>query len=220
MDTWGGKIVENCVAEGTLILTDRGRVPIEQIRLEHRVWDGYEFVKHDGLISQGKQMTISVDGIRVTPDHKILTEKGWIKGDESGGLNWAAVPVPYRPSPTGFQVADRIIVHKAERKELVYDIRNCGPRHRFTVYDPSTGKYRIVSNCTQAVARDCLAETLIRLREIGLVAVFSVHDEIIVEVDHEEQLQDVLDIMAKPLDWAPGLPLKGDGFTGIYYRKE
>ena len=111
-------------------------------------------------------------------------------------------------------------MHKTERKELVYDIRNCGPRHRFTVYDPTTQRYRIVSNCTQAIARDCLAETLIRLREIGLTAVFHVHDEVIVEVDQDEQLQDVLEIMARPLDWAPGLPLKGAGFVCEYYQKD
>ena len=79
---------------------------------------------------------------------------------------------------------------------------------------------KICENLTQAVARDCLAETLIRLREIGLVAAFSVHDEVIVEVDKEEQLQDILDIISKPLDWAPGLPLKGAGFTCAYYQKD
>lgn len=79
---------------------------------------------------------------------------------------------------------------------------------------------KLCENLTQSVARDCLAETLIRLREIGLVAAFSVHDEVIVEVDKEEQLQDILDIMARPLDWAPGLPLKGAGFTCAYYQKD
>ena len=79
---------------------------------------------------------------------------------------------------------------------------------------------KLVENITQAVARDCLAETLIRLREIGLTAAFSVHDEVIVEVDRKEQLQDILGIMARPLDWAPGLPLKGAGFTCTYYQKD
>ena len=65
-----------------------------------------------------------------------------------------------------------------------------------------------------------LAETLIRLREIGLTAVFHVHDEVIVEVDRPEQLDDVLEIMARPLSWAPGLPLKGAGFTCEYYQKD
>lgn len=79
---------------------------------------------------------------------------------------------------------------------------------------------KLVENVTQAVARDCLAETLLRLGEIGLTAVFHVHDEVIVEIDRAEQLNDILDIMAAPLAWAPGLPLKGAGFTCEYYQKD
>lgn len=79
---------------------------------------------------------------------------------------------------------------------------------------------KLTENITQAVARDCLAETLIRLRHKGMIAVFHVHDEVIVEVDREDDLQTILDIMAQPLDWAPGLPLKGAGFTCEYYQKD
>ena len=79
---------------------------------------------------------------------------------------------------------------------------------------------KLTENLTQAIARDCLAETLIRLRDIGLTAVFHVHDEVIVEVDRPEQLDDVLEIMARPLSWAPGLPLKGAGFVCDYYQKD
>ena len=79
---------------------------------------------------------------------------------------------------------------------------------------------KLVENITQAVARDCLAETLIRLRHKGMIAVFHVHDEVIVEVDREDDLQTILDIMAQPLDWAPGLPLKGAGFCADYYQKD
>lgn len=79
---------------------------------------------------------------------------------------------------------------------------------------------KLVENITQAVARDCLAETLLRLKRKGLTAVFHVHDEVIVEVDSAGQLDDILGIMAEPLDWAPGLPLKGAGFTCEYYQKD
>ena len=79
---------------------------------------------------------------------------------------------------------------------------------------------KLVENITQAVARDCLAETLIRLRRKGMIAVFHVHDEVIVEVDREDDLQTILDVMAQPLDWAPGLPLKGAGFICDYYQKD
>lgn len=79
---------------------------------------------------------------------------------------------------------------------------------------------KLVENITQAVARDCLAETLLRLKHIGLTAVFHVHDEVIVEVDTADQLNDILGIMAEPLAWAPGLPLKGAGFCAEYYQKD
>ena len=79
---------------------------------------------------------------------------------------------------------------------------------------------KIVENITQAVARDCLAETLLKLQAHGLTAVFHVHDEVIVEVDRPEQLDMILDIMAEPLSWAPGLPLKGAGFCAEYYQKD
>ena len=40
------------------------------------------------------------------------------------------------------------------------------------------------------------------------------------EVDSEDDLQTILNIMAEPLDWAPGLPLKGAGFCAEYYQKD
>ena len=79
---------------------------------------------------------------------------------------------------------------------------------------------KLVENITQAVARDCLAETLIRLRHRQMIAVFHVHDEVIVEVDDPNDLDTILGIMAEPIDWAPGLPLKGAGFVCDYYQKD
>ena len=104
-----------------------------------------------------------------------------------------------------------------ERQSLHYYGVNQTTRKWQTV-DTWGGK--LVENITQAVARDCLAETLIRLRSKGMIAVFHVHDECIVEVDGEDGLQTILDVMAEPLDWAPGLPLKGAGFTCGYYQKD
>lgn len=46
------------------------------------------------------------------------------------------------------------------------------------------------------------------------------HDETICEVDSASELDTILDIMARPIEWAPGLPLKGAGFTCEYYQKD
>ena len=80
---------------------------------------------------------------------------------------------------------------------------------------------KLVENITQAVARDCLAETLHTLRNRHqMITVMHVHDEVIVEVDGKDDLQTILDVMAAPIRWAPGLPLKGAGFCAEYYQKD
>ncbi len=44
-----GKVAElACIAEDSLVLTDKGLVPIQDVTKEHLLWDGEEWVKHDG----------------------------------------------------------------------------------------------------------------------------------------------------------------------------
>lgn len=82
---------------------------------------------------------------------------------------------------------------------------------------------KLVENIVQAVARDCLAVTMMKAEAMGYPVVFHVHDELICEVPEEkaeQALNDLLRIMAEPISWAPGLPLKGDGYQCEYYRKD
>jgi hypothetical protein len=69
--------VTNCAAAGTLVVTDHGLVPIEAVELRHRVWDGTMWVTHEGCVYQGEQHTILSYGVKLTPDHLVLTHKGW-----------------------------------------------------------------------------------------------------------------------------------------------
>lgn len=77
-----------------------------------------------------------------------------------------------------------------------------------------------VENIVQAIARDCLAEFMLRLAERGYRIVFHVHDEVILEGAGKEDLGPVLDLMREPVPWAPDLPLKGEGFLTDYYKKD
>lgn len=104
-----------------------------------------------------------------------------------------------------------------DRESLHYYGMNQTTR-KWAVTDTWGGK--LVENITQAVARDCLAETLLALRRKGMTAVFHVHDEVIVEVEDDSRLEDILAVMATTPDWAPGLPLKGAGFLCDYYQKD
>lgn len=227
IETYGPKLVENCIAQGILVVTDQGLVPIEDMNVALRVWDGLEWVTHGGLIHQGVQPTVSVGGICMTVEHKILTEKGWMKCAEAEGLNWATVSLPEGNqrhdaalSPRS-RMADRIIVHDAKYSEHVYDIRNCGPRHRFAIWDTEAGKARIVSNCVQATARDLLALAMLRLHDAGFQIVMHVHDEVLLEVPlGKSSVDEICRIMAIVPDWAAGLPLRADGFECEFYKKD
>jgi hypothetical protein len=76
--------VSNCAAEGTLVVTDSGLIPIEDVGLFHRVWDGSMWVGHEGCVHQGEQKVISAYGIECTPDHEILTTEGWKHASAKG----------------------------------------------------------------------------------------------------------------------------------------
>lgn len=60
-----------CIAEGSLVLTDRGLVPIENVGIADKVWDGVEFVRHEGVIYKGQKDVMHYDGLTATPDHKV-----------------------------------------------------------------------------------------------------------------------------------------------------
>ena len=65
-------ILNRCLAEGTLVHTDRGLVPIEQVKLTDKVWDGRDWVSHTGVIFQGYKEVIEVNQVDMTPDHGVF----------------------------------------------------------------------------------------------------------------------------------------------------
>jgi DNA polymerase len=80
---------------------------------------------------------------------------------------------------------------------------------------------KLTENIVQAIARDCLAEAMLRLDRAGYKIVFHVHDEVILDVPNGfGSLNKVNRIMGEPIKWAPGLPLKADGFETSYYKKD
>ena len=81
---------------------------------------------------------------------------------------------------------------------------------------------RLVENIVQAFARDILAEAMLRLEAAGHRIVFSVHDEVIVEAPVGTDVQEILDIMAQPVSWAPDLALylHADGYETPFYKKD
>ena len=317
-----GKVAElACISFDSPVLTDHGLVPIQDVTTEMKVWDGEEWVNHDGVIYRGEREVITYDGLTATPDHLVFAPPGF--------------------APSGFVPFSVITGNKAVSagKRKVYDIRNAGRNHCFTVsgwlvhncgYGGGTGalasmgaldmglkedelpklisdwrsanpeivrfwrelesaaiatvkdhqdrdagrigvsyssdklwlvlpsgrklayinpslernKYgmeaiefeglnsankwsrgqtyggKLVENCTQATARDLLAEAMWRMEQAGLDIVAHVHDEVILEVPKGSiTVDEVCAIMNKNPEWAKGLPLASDGYRGDYYFK-
>ena len=138
-----GKIAElACIAEGQLVLTDQGLVPIENVTTDHLLWDGESWVKHDGVIYKGTREVITYEGLTATTDHRV-----WVQG-ESGPIRFgnAAVigahliqtgngtnPVRLCGEQRSMVTTEKCVPEK--RMARVYDIHNAGRYHRFTVSD-------------------------------------------------------------------------------------
>lgn len=135
---------------------------------------------------------------------------------------------------------DRALVLPSGRSVVYHDVRHrwvdgaFGRKLEASFADPKghgmrTRTYggRLTENATQAVARDILAEALVRLVDAGYRPVGHVHDEILVEGAHRRlrgdryvsSVEAITEIMTEPPAWADGLPIDGEGFTCRRYRK-
>ena len=65
-----------CLIGSELVLTDRGLVPLKDVKLYHRLWDGVEWVNHEGVVFMGEKEVITYDGVTGTPDHEGYTTDG------------------------------------------------------------------------------------------------------------------------------------------------
>lgn len=79
----------------------------------------------------------------------------------------------------------------------------------------------LCENIVQALARDVLCEWMRRIDAIGFNLIGHVHDEVIVEAaENSNILPELIDLIKRPIDWAPGLILDAAGYTAKRYRKD
>ena len=78
---------------------------------------------------------------------------------------------------------------------------------------------KFVENIVQAIARDILAEAMMRLEKKGLNIVMHIHDEVVIESD-SSSIEEINEIMSIVPSWAPGLILDADGFESEFYKKD
>ncbi len=109
-------IVLGCFEPDTLVLTDSGWKPILYLDRCDLVWDGEEWVEHQGVVCQGFQETTRLNGVGATPDHATLTEHGWREWQE----------VHTNPSLLRSALASATLPQRAGSTIIEHGIRECG----------------------------------------------------------------------------------------------
>lgn len=74
-----GKVQElACFGPDTQVLTSNGIKPIIKVDEDDLLWDGVEWVTHQGLVNKGIRPVMELDGVLVTPDHQVLARGTWL----------------------------------------------------------------------------------------------------------------------------------------------
>lgn len=60
-----------CLPGSSRILTNRGLVPLRNVRISDKVWDGSRFTRHGGVVYRGRRRVMTYDGLTATPDHTV-----------------------------------------------------------------------------------------------------------------------------------------------------
>jgi DNA polymerase len=77
---------------------------------------------------------------------------------------------------------------------------------------------KIAENITQAVARDLMAEAMLRVENAGYSIILTVHDEVLSE-SNKGSVDEFVNIMTTLPEWAKGLPINAEGWSGDRYTK-
>ncbi|MDE2022517.1 MAG: hypothetical protein KGI71_06435 [Patescibacteria group bacterium] len=97
---WSGG--DKCVTGDAIIHVLRGGeimdIMLSQLLDSDLVWDGEEFVAHDGLVYQGECEVISYGGVTATPDHKVYCTHSNVPV-ELGAARESGYIIESRPAP-------------------------------------------------------------------------------------------------------------------------
>ena len=114
-------------------------------------------------------------------------------------------------------VRPRMTTNRFGSESVSYE--GVGTNRKWTRIESYGAKF--CENIVQAMARDVLAEAMLRLEKSGFDIVCHIHDEVVLEVPEGiSSVEEVNQIMAVCPDWCEGLPLKAAGFESPFYKKD
>lgn len=145
-----------------------------------------------------------------------VSDMGNVRFDYEDGIMWMNLPSGRRIAYYGAKYEPSR--WKPDRKVLSY----MGVDQKTKKWDRlETWGGKLTENLVQATARDCLRESMLALEDAGYDIRAHVHDEVIVsEPVDGRSVDEMSEIMGKPIPWAPGLPLRADGYETPWYKKD
>ena len=143
------KLSQFCICEGTDVLTNNGWKPIETLHVNDLIWDGVEWANYSELVCNGYKDVIVLDGVKMTPEHKVLTVSGWesaediLNGNASKRFNRVDVWIPDRFRTKG--------INKKQKRHMVMSMylweQGCSNWEQLTQSTKTTWK-RIMRMCS------------------------------------------------------------------------
>ena len=158
----------------------------------------------------------AVDVVRTGAPRNVKCLRLSYRANAAYGLSYLAIELPsgrslYYPEPT--------LKENRFGKDAIH-FMGIGVNRKFT--EESTYGGKLTENVVQAIARDCLAETILNLYKEypSDPVVMHIHDEIVMEARPEVTLEEINAVLSWKIPWAPGLILKGAGFESPFYKKD
>lgn len=157
-----------CLAKGSLVITGRGNIPVEEVINGDTVWDGISWVTCEGAVYSGRKPVIKRRGVVATPDHMV-----WLS-PHAGTQRLADAPGVWQCMPDERPRCTPNPEYNGETEAETYDIVNAGPRNRFAL---SNGC--IVSNSGRGIQPHNFSRGTLKYEEV--LRVF----ELLKLADHE-----------------------------------
>lgn len=140
---------------------------------------------------------------------------GHIRFDWEQGIVWMRLPSGRRIAYYGAQYGES----RWKNGNAISYMGQDQQTKKWTRLETWGGK--LVENAIQSIARDCLRESMLALDAAGCDIRAHVHDEVIISEPRDgRSVADIAEIMGRPLPWAGGLPLRGDGYECDFYMKD
>lgn len=150
------------------------------------------------------------DAVKTAIKQRIPTSVGDIQFFWKSGMLFITLPSGRRLS----YVQPRIGINQFGSESITYMGLDAQKKwSRIESYGP-----KFVENITQAISRDVLCNAMSNLKDLFICG--HVHDELIIEVPEDTDLQHICDLMGQTPSWLPGIALRADGYECMFYQKD